>query len=140
MGVICIAHSVIENVNDPMTASYSRYDIRLHKRAIGLMQDEMDAILFVNQDVSLLQNDAKAKAGAGARVRATGGGNRWIHCTPRPAYVAKNRYGLPDKLEYKKGEGFAVLAPYFPGGKPAEPKKAPVADKAVADKAAVKAA
>jgi len=114
MGVVYIAHSSIETVNDPMTASYSRYDIRLHKRAIGIFQDECDAILFINQDVTLLANDAKAKSGPGSRVRATGGGNRYIHATPRPAYVAKNRYGLPDRIEYKKDHGYEVLAPYFP--------------------------
>jgi hypothetical protein len=117
MGIVYIAHSTIENVNDPMTASYSRYDIRLHKRAVGIMQDEVDAIFLLNQDVSLLQNDPKAKAGPGTRVRAAGGGNRWIHCTPRPAYVAKNRYGMPDKLEYKKGEGYKVMEPFFPNSK-----------------------
>lgn len=114
MNVVYVAHSSIETVNDPMTASYSRYDIRLHKRAIGLFQDEVDNILFLNQDVSLLANDPKAKSGPGTRVRAMGGGNRYIHATPRPAYVAKNRYGLPDKLEFKKGHGYEVLAPYFP--------------------------
>lgn len=114
MGVVYIAHSTIETVNDPTTASYSQYNIRLHKRAVGLMQDEVDAIFFLNQDVSLLQNDPKAKAGPGTRLRASGGGNRWIHATPRPAYIAKNRYGLPDKLEYKKGEGFKVMEPFFP--------------------------
>lgn len=114
MGVVYIAHSVIETVNDPTTASYSQYNIRLHKRAVGLMQDEVDAIFFLNQDVSLLQNDPKAKAGPGTRLRAAGGGNRWVHCTPRPAYIAKNRYGMPDKLEYKKGEGFKVMEPFFP--------------------------
>lgn len=125
MGIVLIAHSIINTVNDPMTASYSRYDIRLHKRAIAIIQDEMDAILFINQDVSLLQNDPKAKSGPGARLRAAGGGNRFIHATPRPAYVAKNRYGLPDKLQYEKGKGFAALAPYFPGGAPAEEAEKP---------------
>lgn len=116
MGVVYIAHSSIETVNDPMTAAYSRYDIRLHKRAVGIFQDEVDAILFMNQDVSLKQDDPKAKQGAGARVRADGGGNRWIYAAPRPAFVAKNRYGVPDKLMYERGKGFAALAPYFPGG------------------------
>ena len=126
MGVVYIAHSTIETVNDPTTASYSQFNIRLHKRAVGMMQDEVDAILFVNQDVSLLQNDPKAKAGPGTRVRAAGGGNRWVHCTPRPAYIAKNRYGMPDKLEYKKGEGYKVMEPFFPGAakKPAAVKAA----------------
>jgi hypothetical protein len=117
MGVVYIAHSSIETINDPLTASYSRYDIRLHKRAVGIFQDEVDAILFLNQDITLKMNDpsGKAKSGPGARVRADGGGNRWIHATPRPAFVAKNRYGLPDKLQYEKGKGFEILGPYFPG-------------------------
>jgi hypothetical protein len=114
MSLVYIAHSSIETVNDPLTASYSRYDIRLHKRAIAIMQDEVDAIFFINQDVTLLQNDPKAKAGTGTRVRATGGGNRFIHATPRPAYVSKNRYNMPDKMQYEKGKGFSVLAPFFP--------------------------
>lgn len=125
MSVIYIAHSNIETVNDPMTASYSRYDIRLHKRAISIFQDEVDAILFLNQDITLKMNDplGKAKQGPGARVRADGGGNRWIHCTPRPAFVAKNRYGLPDKLQYEKGKGFDVLAGNFPGVQQSKPAK-----------------
>jgi hypothetical protein len=126
MGIVYIAHSTIDTVNDPTVASYSQFNIRLHKRAVGLMQDEVDAIFFLNQDVSLLQNDPKAKAGPGTRVRAAGGGNRWVHCTPRPAYIAKNRYGMPDKLEYKKGEGYKAMEPFFPSSakKPAAVKAA----------------
>ena len=114
MGVIYIAHSVIETVNDPLTHAYSRYDIRLHKRAVGIFQDEVDAILFLNQDVSIKQDDPKAKQGQGTRVRADGGGNRNIFASPRPFFVAKNRYGIPDKLMYERGKGYSLLAPHFP--------------------------
>jgi len=114
MNIIYIAHSTIENVNDPMTAAYSRYDIRLHKRAVALFQDEVDAILFLNQDVTIKQDDPKANSGTGARKRADGGGNRWIYAAPRPAFVAKNRYDIPDKLMYTKGKGYDELAKYFP--------------------------
>jgi Cdc6-like AAA superfamily ATPase len=112
MGVIYIAHSSIETVNDPMTAAYSRFDIRLHKRAVGIFQDEVDAILFLNQDVTIKADDAKKDA----RKRADGGGNRWIYAAPRPAFVAKNRYGIPDKIMYERGKGYAALAGHFPGG------------------------
>ena len=128
MNVVFIAHSSIENVNDPTSASYSQYTIRLHKRAVALMQDEMDCIFFVNQDVTLKANDAsgKSKSGPGARVRADGGGNRFIHTSPRPSYIAKNRYGLPDRIQYEKGKVWEVLSPYFPGNakKPAAAVKA----------------
>ena len=128
MNIVFIAHSSIENVNDPTAASYSQYTIRLHKRAVALMQDEMDCIFFVNQDVTLKANDpsGKSKTGPGARVRADGGGNRFIHTSPRPAYIAKNRYSLPDRLQYVKGNGYSQLAPYFPGYV-AETKKAKAA-------------
>lgn len=115
MGVVYIAHSSIENVNDPMTTSYSRFDIRLHKRAVGIFQDEVDAILFLNQDVTIKQDDPKAKSGQGTRTRADGGGNRFVYAAPRPAFVAKNRYGIPDKFQYVRGKGYAELAPHFPG-------------------------
>jgi len=110
MNVVYIAHSAITQVDDPMTQSYSRFDIRLHKRAIGIFQDECDVILFLNQDV-VVKTDTKKQD---ARVRADGGGNRWIYTAPRPAFVAKNRYGLPDKLLYDRGKGFETLAKKFP--------------------------
>ncbi len=118
MAVVYIAHSTIDRVDDPMTQSYSRFDIRLHKRAIGIFQDECDVILFLNQDTTIKQDDPKAKQGAGTRVRADGGGNRWIYAAPRPAFVAKNRYGIPDKMLYERGKGFASLVEHFPNNAP----------------------
>lgn len=124
MGIVYIAHSTIDRVDDPMTQSYSRFDIRLHKRAIGIFQDEVDAVLFLNQDTTIKQDDPKAKHGAGTRVRADGGGNRWIYAAPRPSFVAKNRYGIPDKLMYERGKGYAALAPHFPNNAAAMPHAA----------------
>lgn len=108
MGVVFIAHSTINNVDDPMTNSYSRFDIRLHKRAIGIFQDEVDAILFLNQDVTIKTEEKND------RSRADGGGRRWVYAAPRPSFVAKNRYGIPDKFMYEKGKGYSMLAEHFP--------------------------
>ena len=111
MAIVFIAHSTIETVNDPTTVAYSRYDIRLQKRATALFQDEVDAILFINQDVTIKQDDPRTK---GSRSRADGGGNRWIYTAPRPAFVAKNRFGMPDKLMCQRGETYAELSKYLP--------------------------
>jgi hypothetical protein len=113
MNIVYVAHSTIATVDDPMTQSYSRFDIKLHRRATGLFQDEVDAILFLNQDV-VIKTDNKART---ARTRADGGGHRWIYSSPRPSFVAKNRYGIPDRIEFKKGAGYANLLAYFPGAK-----------------------
>jgi hypothetical protein len=122
MNVVYIAHSAVVTVDDPMTQSYSRFDIRLHKRAIGIFQDEVDAILFLNQDVVIKTDAATAKT-KGARTRADGGGHRWIYAAPRPAFVAKNRYQIPDKVAFERDKGYTKLEPFFPK---AEPKVAAV--------------
>lgn len=116
MAIVFIAHSTIDRFDDPQTTSYSRYDIRIHKRAMALFQDDSDAILFLNQDVTVKEKDA----GFGKKeAKATGGGNRFIYAEGRPSFVAKNRYGFPDKILYRQGEGFAAIAPYLPGAAPA---------------------
>jgi len=118
MNIVFIAHSSVVTAPDPVNVEYQRYDIRLQKRAIAMFQDEMDAIFFCNQDVSIVSDDPKDKT---SRVRGAGGGNRVIYCAPRPAFVAKNRFGIPDKINFKRGEGYATLAQYFP----ARPETAP---------------
>lgn len=116
MAIVHIAHSAIDRFDDPQTTSYSRYDIRIHKRAMALFQDDCDAILFLNQDVTVKEKDA----GFGKKeAKATGGGNRFIFTEGRPSFVAKNRYGFPEKILYRQGEGFAAIAPYLPGAAPA---------------------
>src|SRR6476620_5445802 len=47
MTVVLLAHSAIETINDPRAASYTSYQLRLHKRARGLVQDWCDAIGFL---------------------------------------------------------------------------------------------
>lgn len=111
MNIVYIAHSTVERFDSPTTAPYSRYDIRLHKRALALVQDDVDAILFVNQEASLKEADVGFKKKV---THAEGGGTRWIYCEGRPAMTAKNRYGLPDKLIFNKGQGYSALAPFFP--------------------------
>lgn len=121
MGIIHIAHSAIERFDDPQNASYSRYDIRLHKRAIGLFQDEVDAILFLNQDVTVKEEKT---AFGGKEKKAKGGGNRWVYSEGRPSFVAKNRYGLPEKFEYVIGQGYETMASFFPMPAQAAPAQA----------------
>lgn len=117
MTAIFIAHSVVERFDDPRTASYSRYDIRLHKRAQALIEDDADLIAFVNQDATLKVEDQGFNK---KRAHAEGGVTRWIYCEGRPSLNAGNRYGIPPKLQYTKGKGYESLAPYFPNTAPAE--------------------
>lgn len=113
MTIIMIGHAVTDRFDDPETQSYSRYAIDLHKRAMAILTREVDAILLVKQDVTIKVEGPDAKKGEG-RARGDGGGTRWIYAEGRPAFQAGNRYNLPPKLMFKKGEGFAALAPFLP--------------------------
>lgn len=112
-----VAHSTIERFESPTTAPYNTYDIRLHKRAKALFQDEVDNIFFINEDPTLKTDDV----GFNKKVtHAEGGGVRWIYCDGRPAFTAKNRGGMPARILYQPGQGFAALSQYFPAGSPAQ--------------------
>lgn len=108
-----LAHSVVERFDDPRTTSYSRFDIRLHKRAQAIIEDEVDTILFINQEPSVKEEDAGFNK---KRMHAEGGTVRWIYTEQRPSINAKNRYGMPARVLFKKGAGYTELAKYFPGG------------------------
>jgi hypothetical protein len=112
MTIVLLAHSAIERIDDPRAASYTSYQLRLHKRVRGLVQDWVDAILFLALDLNITSENA----GFGKkRTRADGGSTRWLHCEARPSFVAKNRYGLPAKIMIPKDFNYdAALASFFP--------------------------
>lgn len=111
MAVVLVGHALISRFDDPETQSYSRYEIDLHKRANSLITRQVDAILLVKKDVTIKTDGAKAGTG---RARADGGDSRWIYAQGKPAFVAGNRFNMPEKLLYERGKGFAALAPFFP--------------------------
>jgi len=108
MAVVLVGHAIISRFDDPETQSYSRYDIDLHKRAEALLKREVDAILLVKKDVTIKTE------GKGERARADGGDTRWIYTEGKPAFTAGNRYNMPARIIYQRGQGFAALAPFFP--------------------------
>ena len=123
MGVILIAHSEVQRFDDPETVSYDRYEIDLHKKTVGMIEREMDAILLLKQPVTVKSEEQGFNK---TRARADGGGVTLIHAIGKPAYTAKNRYGIPNTIRFDRGNGFAALAPYLPGYEapaPAEEKK-----------------
>jgi hypothetical protein len=119
MIVVLVAHSTITRFDDPETQSYNRYDIDLHKRAEAFLKREVDAILLVKKDVTIKTEQPNGKG----RARADGGDTRYIYTQSRPAFTAGNRYNMPDRLIYKKGDGFKSLAAFFPANRASAPEK-----------------
>lgn len=95
MGVILLAHAEIRRFDSPETEPYDRYQIKLHTRASALVQEHVDCVLFANYRVSTVKTDLGFNKKA---VRGVGGGDRLLFTQERPAFLAKNRYGMPDSL------------------------------------------
>lgn len=95
MAVILLAHAEIKRFDSPETEPYDRYQPKLHRSASALVQEHVDAVLFANYRITTLKSDA----GFGKKiVRGVSGGDRLLHTVERPAFLAKNRFGLPETL------------------------------------------
>jgi hypothetical protein len=112
MIIVLLAHSEISNVNDPRVVSYTSYQLRLHKRARALVEDSADLIGFLATDVVIKSE----QGGFGkTRARADGGSMRWLHTEGRPAFVAKNRYAMPERIAIPQHFDFQnTLGRFFP--------------------------
>jgi hypothetical protein len=95
MAVLQIAHTDIRRFDSPEHEPYDRYIIKLQARAAALLQEHSDIVLFANYQISI----TKADVGFSKKVaRALGTGKRVMHTEERPAFLAKNRYELPETL------------------------------------------
>lgn len=95
MTIIQIAHTDIKRFDSPEHEPYDRYVIKLQMRAAALLQEHSDIVLFANYRLSIIKSDV----GFNKKVaRALGSGERVVYTAERPAFLAKNRYGLPDML------------------------------------------
>lgn len=94
MTVICIAHEQINKVKNPTLADdYDAYSLKLNKRAVAIINEWADVIGFANHEVMTRASDTGFNQ---KEIKAVGTGQRKLYLTPHPAYVAGNRYGMPD--------------------------------------------
>ena len=93
---VMIAHTDVVRFDSPETEPYDRYLIKLHKRAFQLLYERADIIGFANYQTAVV----KTEAGFNKKVsRGVETGDRRLHLIEKPAYVAKNRYSLPESID-----------------------------------------
>jgi hypothetical protein len=113
MMIVLIAHSEIKHVEDPLIGPFDRFSVQLHKRAVEIVNKEVDVIAFLNYRNSISETSGPG----GKKIRkAVGAGDRILHFADRPGFVAGDRYSLPDDLPYIRGHGFEAIAPFLPNG------------------------
>jgi len=105
MMILMLAHECIRRYDNPTTASYDRYTLKLQENNKGagvcaLIKEWADAILFVNQEtlVNTEQVSATNKKATVKKAKTTS--NLIVHTQESPAFLAGNRYGLPETLQF----------------------------------------
>ena len=99
MMIILLAHCAVKRYNDPTREAYDIYDLDLHKKAASKIHEFCDVIGFA--DYRIIANDGKAK----------GTGESVLFLKKKPAFEAKNSYGLPDSIPFGWSNFAEVLYP-----------------------------
>jgi len=95
MAVILIAHTEIKRFDSPETEPYDRYQPKLQARSSALVREWCDAVLFANYKTIVKKDDVGFNKTV---ARGISTGERLLFTSERPAYMAKNRYGLPESI------------------------------------------
>jgi hypothetical protein len=103
MHVVFIAHADISRIDPPDTEGYNQYTLRLGKHSLKSYVDDVDLVGHLKQGTVLIGEEGNKKA------RSTDEVVLIAHLTP--AYVTKNRLGITEEIEVKKGEN--PLAKYL---------------------------
>jgi len=98
MNIIVTAHAHVKGVKDPeMIDDYDAFEIKCHEYVSALWREWVDGLFFVRFKTFIHQGEDET-----ARARALSDGSRVVYTVKRPAFQAKNRYGMPAELEFKE--------------------------------------
>lgn len=101
MNVVLTAHAMIRKFEQPdEMGAYDRYELKLGAKTTGktagLTKEWADMVLFANYETF-----AVAGSDAPNAKKKAQGGRRVMYTSHHPCWDAKNRYGLPDKVDFK---------------------------------------
>lgn len=96
MTIIQIAHSQIKRFESPEIEAYDRYELKLHRKASDLILEHSDCCFFANFKLGTVKTQGK---GGQTNTKAVQG-DRVIYTQAKPAFLAKNRYGLPEEMPF----------------------------------------
>lgn len=110
INVVMLAHPEIIRFDSPVSDPYSRYTVKLHKRANSLVREKADIVAFMNYRISIKEKEVARQTKVS---HAEGGKERQIHLSEGAGYVAKNRFSMADTITYRKGKGYEDLSKYW---------------------------
>ena len=127
VNVVLTAHAMMRKFEQPDAAgAYDRWELKLSKQVAPLVKEWPDMLLFANYKT--IVSDVQKMTGKGKAQ----GGRRVMYASHHPCWDAKNRYGLPDMMDfdYQAIAGIIEAPTATPAPAPTAPAKAPEAPKA----------
>lgn len=92
MAIILIAHSARVEIQDPMTETYSAMEPKLPKKVNAVVKELANIIGFAHMKLIVKETEDEK------RNIAIGQGDFVLELHPKPAFTAKNQYGLPAQI------------------------------------------
>jgi len=90
MGIVMLAHANVRKHKHPELDEFDRFEMALNRASAKRIREWCRDVLFADYEVLTFKE--------GQRMRTIGDGARFIHTNWKPAFDAKNRHNLPDKL------------------------------------------
>ena len=108
--VVLTAHAQLRKVEQPEnTGTYDHWEMKLGQKTSSqispLVKEWADMVLFANYKTIVIAQDD-----SGQKYKANGG-RRVMYTSHTPWWDAKNRFGLPEELDFLFGEIAGVLVP-----------------------------
>lgn len=95
MIVMLLAHCQIKRFDSPEVEPFDRYQPKLQERSNAILREWVDALLFANYKTIVRKDDVGFNK---TNNRGISTGERLLFTSEKPAYMAKNRYSLPESL------------------------------------------
>jgi hypothetical protein len=116
IGILALCHSKIATYKNPEGLDYDRFTPDLNAKTWGLTHRWADFVLFLNYETFV-------DVGKSPKAKGKGGTRRVLHTERTAAFDAKNRHGLPARIDCGDGPAaaWANLAAAMKAGRRARP-------------------
>jgi AAA domain len=95
MVVILLGHCDIKRFDSPEVEPYDRYQPKLSSRSNAYVREWSDGVFFANYRTVIKKSDVGFNKEVARGITT---GERLLFTTEKPAYMAKNRWALPESL------------------------------------------
>jgi hypothetical protein len=97
MHILMTAHAHVRTYNNPEGENWDRFQMKMNEKGAGVIKEWADAVLFAHQEIFATNKEAPKNAPVKKKY-GIGTMTRHLFTERRPAWDAKNRFGLPEKM------------------------------------------